>query len=213
MGLQRKGPTDYSIVSTMLVAAVPGAPCGLPMTKTEEKILACWKYFLSLFKRNWTLSDYPIRIRKQKIDPDYSGGRLKQHGYSAQIVNWWVVGGSGDTEEEALQDLQKAFSRITAERAKCGKKLPRPGTHVELEFASRERVDAHPELAADFIRRVLNLEWAWISDESSLWDFYSSDDNQALIAKINEVYGVDVSNIESAKIWEILDRIAAHRAV
>jgi hypothetical protein len=58
---------------------------------------------------------------------------------------------------------------------------------------------------------VLNLEWALISDESSLWHFHSSDDNQALIAKINEVYGVDVSDIESAKLWQILDRIAANR--
>ncbi len=70
-------------------------------------------------------------------------------------------------------------------------------------------MDANPELAEDFVRRVLNLDWAWISDESSLWDFHDSDDNQALIAKINEVYGVDISDIESAKLWQILDRIAA----
>jgi hypothetical protein len=104
-------------------------------------------------------------------------------------VNWWVVSGNGDTEEEAHNDLQKSFSTTKAERAKSGKKLPRPGTHVEIDFASRERVDAHPELAEDFIRRVLNLDWAWISDESSLWDFHSCDDNHALVAKINEVYG------------------------
>jgi len=30
-----------------------------------------------------------------------------------------------------------------------------------------------------------------------------------LIAKINEVYGVDVSDIESARLSEILERIAA----
>ena len=59
-----------------------------------------------------------------------------------------------------------------AEKAKEGKKLPRPGTHVEIEFASRDRVDAHAELAEDFIRRVLNLDWAFVSDESSLWDFH-----------------------------------------
>ena len=44
---------------------------------------------------------------------------------------------------------------MKAEKAKDGKKLPRPGTHVEIEFASRERVNAHAELAEDFIRRVL----------------------------------------------------------
>jgi len=181
------------------------------MTKAEQHLRAWCKCFLSIFTRDWDLSDYPITVRRHETDPDYVGTRLKQHRYSAQIVNWWVVSGNGDTEEEALKDLEKRFSATKAERAKSGKKLPRPGTHVEIEFASRERVDAHPELAEDFVRRVLNLDWAWISDESSLWDFHSSDDNQALIAKINEAYGVDVSDIESAKLWQILDRIAARR--
>ena len=61
------------------------------------------------------------------------------------------------------------------------------------------------------MRRILNLDWAWISDESSLWDFHSSKDNGELIAKIREIYGVDVSDIESARLSEILDRIASNR--
>ncbi len=181
------------------------------MKKVEQHIRAWWKWFLSLFKRDWDWSDYPILVRKQEIDPEYVGTRLTQHRYSAQIVNWWVMSGHGDTEDEAVKDLQKSFSTTKAERAKSGKKLPRPGTHVEIEFASRERVDADPELAEDFIRRVLNLDWAWISDESSLWDFHSGDNNQALIEKINDIYGVDVSDIKSAKLWQILDRIATSR--
>ena len=80
-----------------------------------------------------------------------------------------------------------------------------------LEFAPRQRVSAHPELAEDFIRRVLNLDWAYISDESSLWDFHGAGTNGALIARIEEVYGVDVSDIESAKLPEILERIAKER--
>jgi hypothetical protein len=177
----------------------------------KNKIRACWKWFLSLFKRDWELSDYPISVRKHEIDPSYVGSRLKQQRYTAQIVNWWVISGGGDTTAAALQELRQMFARIKAEKAKDGKKLPRPGTHVEIEFASRERVDAHAELAEDFVRRVLNLEWAFVSDESSLWDFHSSDDNRDLVAKINDVYGVDVSDIESAKLWQILERIATSR--
>jgi len=120
------------------------------------------------------------------------------------------MNGSGDTKQEALDELGKRFAAEAVERTNAGKPLPRPGTHVPIEFASRQRVDAHPELAEDFTRRVLNLDWAWISDESSLWDFHSSEDNKALIAKINEVYGVDVSDIESARLSEILERIASN---
>ena len=177
----------------------------------KNKIRAWWKWFLSLFKHDWKLSDYPISVREHEIDPSYVGTRLKQQRYTAQIVNWWVISGGGDTKIEALQELQKSFARVKAEKVKDGKKLPRPGTHVEIKFASRERVNTHAELAEDFIRRVLKVDWAFVSDESSLWDFHSSDDNQDLIAKIKEVYGVDVSDIQSAKLWQILDRIATSR--
>jgi len=58
---------------------------------------------------------------------------------------------------------------------------------------------------------VLNLEWAWISDESSLWDFHGDENNEALVARIKEIYGVDVSDIQAAKLSEILERIATQR--
>jgi len=177
----------------------------------KNKIRAWWKWFLSLLKRDWELSDYPISIREHEIDPSHVDTRLKQHRYTAQIVNWWVISGGGDTKTDALEQLQKGFATVKAEKAKDGKKLPRPGRRVEIEFASKERVNAHPELAEDFIRRVLNLDWAWVSDESSLWDFHRADDNQNFIARIKEIYGVDVSDIQSAKLWEILYRIATSR--
>jgi len=175
----------------------------------RNQIHAGWKWSMSLLKRDWTLSDYPISMREHAIDPAYVGTRLKQHRYSASIVNWWVISGGGNTKGETLEELQKRFAAENARRADERRALPRPGTHVPIEFASRERVDAHPELTKDFVRRVLNLDWAWISDKSSLWDFHASDDNRVLIAKINEVYGVDVSDIESARLSEILERIAA----
>jgi hypothetical protein len=181
------------------------------LVSLKDKTSAGWKWFLSLFKKDWEVSDYPISVREHEIDPSYVGTRLNQHRYTAQIVNWWVITGEGDTKAEALQELRKRFATTKVERTKDGKQLPRPGAHVPIEFASSKGVDAHAELVEEFIRRVLNLDWAWISDESSLWDFHSSDDNQELIAKINEVYGVDVSDIESAKLGQILDRIASSR--
>jgi hypothetical protein len=181
------------------------------IVRVKNHVLAAWKWSLSFLKRYWGLSDYPLALRKHEIDPDYAGSRLKQHRYSVAIVNWWVMSGGGDTKLEAQEELEKRFAAERVERAKIGKPFPRPGTHVPIEFASRQRVDAHPELAEDFIRRVLNLDWAWLSDESFLWDFHSSDDNTKLIAKIKEVYGVDVSDIASARLSEILERIASQQ--
>jgi len=176
--------------------------------KVTNRIRAAWKLCVSVFKSDWELSDYPVAIREHQIDPNYSGTRLKQHRYTASIVNWEVIIGGGDTRGEALQELKKTFAAVKGERAKTRQRLPRPGVQVPIEFASQQRISAHSELADDFVRRVLNLDWAFISDASSLWDFHHAETNEALIARIKEVYGVDVSDIESAKLSEILERIA-----
>jgi len=179
-----------------------------PSVRVRNQLRAAWKFFLSLRKRDWEWDDYPVVIRGQDIDPNYTGTRLKQHRYAVSIVNWGLTG-TGDTRREALRALEKNFATAKAERAKRGKPLPRPGTKVPIEFASQEKVRAHPELADDFIHRILNLDWAWISDESSLWDFHHDETNETLIAKIKEVYGVDVSDIQAARLSEIFERIAA----
>jgi hypothetical protein len=76
------------------------------------------------------------------------------------------------------------------------------------EFAARHRIDQHPEIEKDFIRRIPELPWAFISDESSLWDFHHDLTNEAFVEKIRAVYGIDVSDIPKCSIADILDRIA-----
>ena len=176
--------------------------------RVKEQIHAAWKFCLSFRKGDWELNNYPVSVRVQEIDPEYIGTRLKQRRYSARVVNWWALTGMGDTREEALRELRDRFVSAKAKRAKTGETLPRPGTEVPIRFVSQERVGAYRGLAEDFTRRVLNLDWAWISDESSLWDFHHNETNAELIAKIIEVYGVDVSDIQSAKLSEIFERIA-----
>jgi hypothetical protein len=174
---------------------------------------AWWKWLLSFRKHNWQLEDYPVALRTQKADPDCAydnNPRFKLHGYVAAIINWHVDG-FGETREEALNDLRAKFLARKAKLADEGKPMPRPGTKVPIEFAPQGRVNAHPELKQDFIHRVLDLEGAFISDKSSLWDFHVEENNDALVAKIREVYGVDVNDIDSGNLAEILDRIAASR--
>lgn len=173
--------------------------------------VAVGKWLLSFTKSEWSFEDYPVAIRRHKHNPDEAPSRLKPVAVSAAIVNWWALSGSGDTPETAVSDLKQNFARQVEARRSEGKRMPRPGSHVPLEFASTENVDSHCELAADFIRRVLELEWAFISDESSLWDFHDEDTNDRLMSKIKEVYGIDVSDIESARLYEIFDRIKAQK--
>ena len=61
----------------------------------------------------------------------------------------------------------------------------RPGVNAAIELAAQELVFVNRELSEDFTRRVLNLDWAWISDESSLWDFHTEDEtNEQMLAKV-----------------------------
>jgi len=172
-----------------------------------NRLHSLWRLCLSVRKRDWELGDYPVVIRQQKVDSKYKGTRLEQRPYSAFIVNWGLTGG-GDSEREALEALRQHFATAKAERIRSGTTLPRPGTRVPVQFASQERVSAHPELTEDFVHRVLELKWAWISDESSLWDFHQDETNDSLISRIKELYDVDVSDIKSARLSEILERIA-----
>jgi hypothetical protein len=114
------------------------------------------------------------------------------------------MSGSGNTRVEALEEVRKNFDRFKATK----RKLPRPGTKVPIEFAARDRVGQHPELAKDFVQRVLELDWAWISDESSLWDFHGDETNERLLDRIRSIYKVDVSDISSGNLADIFDRIA-----
>jgi hypothetical protein len=136
----------------------------------KNRIVAFWKYCLSFRKHDWELSDYPVAIREHKFNPDYSSPRFTQHRYVACIINWAVTGG-GETPQEAVSDLQNKFQSIKSAWKLEERFLLRPGTVGPLEFASQERVKANQDLSEEFIRRVLNLDWAWISDESSLWAF------------------------------------------
>jgi hypothetical protein len=176
------------------------------MVRIRNHTLAAWKWCLSFRKLDWELNDYPIGTTEQDPDPAYSAPRFSQHRYRAYIINWAVTG-SGDTPEQAKVNLEQTFVALRRNRRLEGKAPIRPGANGPLEFASQEKVSTNSALSDDFIQRILGLEWAWISDESSLWDFHAEQTNDRLYAKIREVYGVDVSDIESARLWAIFERI------
>jgi len=187
--------------------------CGIKSTVANLRNVvwlarAGWKYFASKFNDEWTIDDYPIRYRFQPAVESPKTSRLRPIPWVASVINWPAMSGNGSTKHEAIQELREKFDRFKATH----EKLPRPGTKVPIEFVKTNRVDQHSELAKDFIQRVLEIEWAWISDESSLWDFHSEETNGKLNDKIRQVYGVDVSDISSGNLADILERISKSSA-
>jgi hypothetical protein len=170
----------------------------------SDQVRAAWKFVASFLKRDWAIDDYPISFRFQPASESDPSTRLRLYSYVARVINWPGMDGGGSTKLEALEDLRNNFEQRRVKK----KRLPRPGTGLPLEFSLQYRVNRHTGLAKDFTRRVLQVESAWISDESSLWDFHGNDSNAALVAKVRELYGVDVSDISSGNLADIFDRIA-----
>jgi hypothetical protein len=165
---------------------------------------AGWKRLASVFRSDWKIEDYPIYTRFHGAAEGLRASRLKPIPWSAAIINWPAMNAGGATELEAREDLCKKFQQFKSTQ----KALPRPGTKVPLQFTATTRVDQHAALAEDFIRRVLGLEWAWISDQSSLGDFHEGETNETLLERIRSRYGVDVSDTSDGNLAAIFDRIA-----
>ena len=174
-----------------------------------EQPLAWLKRVLSYRRTTWTIADYPVHLRRQDVGGIESSGRGKPIAWTAQVINWWQKAGHGDTKEEALTNLRNAFEnfRNTHDR------LPRPGTGAPVEFAPSHLIERHEALARDFLYRVLDLNYdeCFLSDQSSLWDFHDGDSNEALHRKISDVYQIDVSDVEGARLGDIFEKISAHQ--
>lgn len=161
------------------------------------------KYWMSFLKKEWGLKDYPIRYFKMEHDSDGADNGKKY--WKAQILHWWIVMGSGATKKEAYQALAQEF-----EGYKQNDLLPRPGMRMLIEWASVAEIDMFPELEEDFLPHIIGISMhnCLLSDRSSIWDFMWVD--ETVYDKIQERYGVDVTDIEDGNIVEIFKRITAH---
>jgi hypothetical protein len=77
----------------------------------------------------------------------------------------------------------------------------------DFEFASQEKISRFGELQDDFVREILGLPWAYLTDESCLGDIKLDESNDLLCARIRERYGVDVSDVRDGNIAGILAKI------
>ena len=136
-------------------------------------------------------------------------GTGKPIAWTDQVINWWQMAGHGDTRDQALANLRVSFETFRSRHDV----LPRPGSGAPLEFASSHLVERYETLARDFLQRLLGLNHddCFISDQSSLWDFNGGDSNDTLYRKISDLYGVDVSDVDSARLGKILEKIALHQ--
>lgn len=170
-------------------------------TKTEN-ILIAWKWLLSFGKKDWSIADYPVRVRENGKSPEPG------IAFCAQMLNWPGPAGLGPTKDQAVAQLKQHLEEIRKHRDS----MPRPGTHVPIQFAPTVRLAKKAELLDDFIQRVLLFtknDPVFLSDESSLHDFGDAAKVHELATRTKDVYSIDVTDIAdgTGNIADILDRI------
>lgn len=167
-------------------------------------MLAFIKYILSFIKSEWGFYDYPIHIKKQD-SKDAELENFKLVKWIATISNWHQLFGGGETKEEAINMLRERF----AEYKQNNKILPRPGVRVPIVFASTSAINRHKLIARHFFTKILNRDFdqCFISDKSSVWDFPEADDQ--IYNRIQQAYGIDVSDIKSGNFVELFERLSS----
>ena len=105
--------------------------------------------------------------------------------------------------------------RCTDEMGKPVKIIPSgPFKGKRIELASTDELDMFRSFADDFMQEIFCMEPGsyLITDESSLRDFQGVEDLElaGIHRKIQEIYGVDVSDIVSGNLVEVFARIHRH---
>ncbi|MCM3783433.1 hypothetical protein M3231_10645 [Neobacillus mesonae] len=164
-----------------------------------------YKMASSFFKSNWSLRDYPIEFMNQEVK-DESDSYLKKYPWEARILNWYWMRGEGQTKEEAYADLRANFEAYLQK----GGDLPRPGSKAGIVYASVDQINQLEPEGIIFFKEIFGLDYygMFISDEASLFDF--CDSKFALLKKITRIqenYGISISDIEGLRIVGILQRM------
>lgn len=162
------------------------------------------KWLWSFTKDEWSLKDYPIKLRRNS---PYDTG-LK---WRAQILRWPAICGLGRTKREARADLQTCFNTAASGMKNRGEPLPRPGSKVTIRYAPTDKIDSFKqEWVDEFIENILDLTPAdvFLSDESTLEDFTTTPAHLSLLVdKINLYYSSAIELDDPMLVTEILARI------
>ena len=141
----------------------------------------------------------------------HTGYTRSGHVPYATIKEFAALVGTGSTHEDALADLKRQFHLRVARMLDAGEQVPAPGSPSErVRFASNKLVEAQRPFIDDFWQDVLGVSYAksYVSDESTLsaWEHYvGGRDN--LIAKVQQLYGVDISPFYDEPVSTLLVKI------
>jgi predicted RNase H-like HicB family nuclease len=130
----------------------------------------------------------------------------------ASIEEFFSLVATGSTHEQAVENLRKRFEERVSWMIGKGEPIPRPGSgRAKPKFAPNEQIEALRPFVDEFWSEILGTCYAtsFVSNESRLstWEQYVPGGKSALIQKIKDRYGVDITAFYDAPIPDVLGRI------
>jgi len=187
------------------------------IVKFSRDFIALGKKLDSYFKprKYWSVKDFPVVVfSTNTVDKEYR--------FQAQIINWPLMGGTGETKKLALDDLSEKFKSY-----KTGHMLPRPGSKVPVQvkfsMPSREEYEKYYTFRVEFFEAIKDItlikQILLITEYSKLADYRPYEISGAekykadIIKCIQEVYEIDVSGMYDGPLYDIFDLIMGKREV
>jgi hypothetical protein len=154
-------------------------------------------------KSTWDFEDYPVKTWKNP-----NAGE-KKVAYGAGISNWSLMVGHGENEQQAIKALKEKFNLYKENN----KDIPKPGEMVPIKFATTENISKYEDIAVDFFKRILNLDYyeGFYSDSSSLPDFEPSQPEDSkkmkdeIIKRTLSIYGIDISSVYGEPLFVVFE--------
>ena len=122
-------------------------------------------------------------------------------------------------KEAELSDqikTNKGRKNIAATLLKANKMEKRKIKIKKIVYAPDEKIQKHGDFAYEFLQKVFGVRAAFLSDESSIYDFDSHIDveketvqhsTKRALNRIKKLYDVDVSGVKDLVLWKVLNRI------
>ena len=150
-------------------------------------------------------------------DYDVQTGYTRAGVPYASIREFAALVAPGATHEEAIEELRREFQWRVESMRRNGERIPRPGSKpARVGFAPNDRIEALRPFVDEFWSEILGTSYltSYVSDESRLstWERYVPGERGALIERVKDRYGVDISAFYDEPIPLVLRRIQEQSA-
>jgi hypothetical protein len=143
--------------------------------------------------------DYEIHVRYRNVD---------RMPYAA-IDEFFSLVATGDSPEHAVENLRGQFDERIEWMIRSDEPIPRPGTgRAQPRFAPNDQVEAFRPFVDEFWSEILGTSYltSFVSNKSRLstWEQYVLGGRPALVQKVKDRYGVDITPFYDDPIPDVL---------